>query len=103
MIENETFLYLGAAKHRALEERALLLVLAYCSVERQAGYAERALAVLQALLEVNFKCPPKLQQNVTRETFLSFFQAFWDAEVPRIGEPVSDEKNKLTYTLNAVN
>jgi hypothetical protein len=84
---------LGTAKHRALEERLLLIALTYCSIERQAGYAERALAVLQALLEVNFKCPPKLQQqNLTREAFLSFFQAFWDSEVPRIGEEASTAK-----------
>jgi len=87
LLKSKGLYTIGTAKHRALEERALLIALTYCSVERQAGYAERALAVLQALLEVNFKCPPKLQpQTLTREAFHSFFQAFWDSEVPRIGE-----------------
>lgn len=54
------------------------------SMIRQAGYQELALAIWQALLEY-YVLGPVETYRATREA-LSSFEAFWESEVPRIGE-----------------
>jgi hypothetical protein len=50
---------------------------------RESGYAEVAIAVWQALLELNFYRP----QLLTSASGIGTFREFWDSEVPRLGEP----------------
>ncbi|KAH9847402.1 DUF1740-domain-containing protein [Lenzites betulinus] len=53
---------------------------------RDAGYVERANALFQAQAELLYHTPP----NVLHEPFdhqLNTLEEFWDAEVPRAGEP----------------
>lgn len=64
----------------------MMVAIAAAYVERQAGYDERAVAIVHSLLEANFNVPNAIKHDTPRETFLNFFQAFWDAEVPRVGE-----------------
>lgn len=49
----------------------------------EAGYLENAIAAWQALLEYQFFRPASVQAN---ESAVSSFEAFWESEVPRIGE-----------------
>ncbi|KAL8960876.1 MAG: hypothetical protein Q9183_005392 [Haloplaca sp. 2 TL-2023] len=61
---------------------------------RQGGYSEVGLAIWQALLEFEYNRPSHLShmkpderdQSRHSESVLEF-EAFWDSEVPRIGEP----------------
>lgn len=50
---------------------------------REAGYSEIAVAIWQALLELNFFAPP---QQISGDLRLEGFREFWESEVPRIGE-----------------
>jgi hypothetical protein len=50
---------------------------------RESGYSELAVAIWQALLEVNFCAPPKTLSEVDKS---ELFREFWESEVPRIGE-----------------
>ena len=52
---------------------------------RQSGYTERAIAIWQALLELNLFRPPGLQ--AVEE--MQHFEKFWDSEVARLGEPAA--------------
>jgi hypothetical protein len=51
-----------------------------------AGYTERAIALYQAQIEFNCFCPPQLLDFRTQ---ISAFEAFWNAEAPRIGDPLA--------------
>lgn len=65
---------------------------------RSLGYTERALALFQALIELNFFAPPahpwsRLDRSSSPEDVLAAqnelledFELFWDSEAPRIGE-----------------
>ena len=59
-------------------------VLRLTSMMRDAGYREHALAIWQALLEFHI-CRPSDAGSSHHLT--EAFQAFWESEVPRIGEP----------------
>ncbi|BGP52880.1 hypothetical protein JCM8202v2_000437 [Rhodotorula sphaerocarpa] len=75
-----------------LESNAIYLLLRFCLMLRQAGYTERALATMQAAVEFNLFRPRELAQEEDeaimpwRERLFEGFEAFWDAEAPRIGE-----------------
>ncbi|KAI0673451.1 NRDE-2, necessary for RNA interference-domain-containing protein [Trametes maxima] len=55
-------------------------------VFREAGYTERANALLQAQGELLYHLPPTLSSG-TFENHLDSLEEFWDSEVPRMGEP----------------
>ncbi|CAM9382705.1 unnamed protein product, partial [Ectocarpus fasciculatus] len=68
----------GEGKETAAAERNLLDALwSYCVFEKASGYHERALGVLQAMVELN-----TASATVSLDTFVSF----WDSEAPRIGD-----------------
>ena len=66
------------------EGSILALLEDFCEFERQAGYQERAFALVQALVEYNCFCPAALAQD--EEAARKHFEIFWDGEVPRLGE-----------------
>ena len=66
-----------------LESQMMDLFLRFCHFERSAGYTERAVALLQALVEINCYCPIFVP---TWETQVDEFEVFWDSEAPRFGE-----------------
>ena len=81
--------------HRQCLERALLekdpiikdnlcvyVILRTANFMLQSGYLERATAIWQSLLDFTFFRPGNLDES----TELSSFQAFWESEVPRLGE-----------------
>jgi len=99
---------LGSDTHSLMEERMLAILIRAVHSEKQAGYSERALAILQALVEYNLYTPRSLiktdtnlkssgtrgkpaPQPITTEAKLAFFQAFWDSEKPRFGENVCED------------
>jgi hypothetical protein len=54
---------------------------------QEAGYHEHAEALWQAILEISFFVPPQLRSDITSDANLvASFEAFWESEVPRIGE-----------------
>jgi len=71
-----------------------------CKVELQAGYTERAIAMLQASVEINFFAPEHVISSfqrfhsspspdslaAARHSLLSSFQVFWESSYPRLGE-----------------
>ncbi|CAM9923452.1 unnamed protein product, partial [Ectocarpus sp. 13 AM-2016] len=66
------------SKETGAAERNLLDALwNYCVFERASGYHERALGVLQAMVELN-----TASATLSLDTFVSF----WDSEAPRIGD-----------------
>ncbi|GAA5861515.1 hypothetical protein JCM3774_000276 [Rhodotorula dairenensis] len=79
-------------RRELLESNAIYLLLRFCLMLRQAGYSERATATFQALVEFNLFRPREFQRSEQervmpwRERLLRGFEAFWDAESPRIGE-----------------
>ncbi|GAA5908743.1 hypothetical protein JCM8208_006776 [Rhodotorula glutinis] len=82
----------GSRGREMLESNAIYLFLRFCLMLRQAGFAERALAAFQGLVELNLLRPhdlERLQYERTmpwRERTFSAFESFWDGEAPRIGE-----------------
>lgn len=88
-------------------------------VEHQAGYTERAVALYQGLIEINFNAPEHVKTayekaarsytssansalvndllSASRTRLLSLFQAFWDSGLPRFGE--RDAKGWNRYFL----
>ncbi|KAG8728834.1 hypothetical protein FRC12_021463 [Ceratobasidium sp. 428] len=55
-----------------------------CVWLRQAGYVERAIAAMQAQIEMTF-FPPQDRPATFSDT-LAMFEEFWDSEAPRMGE-----------------
>ena len=66
----------------ARDELCIYLLLRSTKLMSQSGYSERATAIWQSLLEFTFFRPDGLDSSMEH----SSFQAFWDYEVPRIGE-----------------
>lgn len=54
---------------------------------RESGFAEHAVALWQAILELTFFQPEGSNVHTDREKVLSEFMEFWESEVTRIGEP----------------
>ncbi|KAG9102055.1 hypothetical protein FRC06_002340, partial [Ceratobasidium sp. 370] len=67
-----------------LEMQRLRIFWRACVWLRQAGYLERAMAAMQAQIEMTF-FPPR-NRPVTFSDTLAMFEEFWDSEVPRVGE-----------------
>jgi len=68
----------------SIEETCWMVFHHLMTLERQAGYVERSTAMLQAIIEFNWFPPPNL---LTYEERISYFEAFWEYETPRVGEP----------------
>ncbi|KAH8668351.1 NRDE-2, necessary for RNA interference-domain-containing protein [Xylariales sp. PMI_506] len=66
-------------------EQLVIIFLRVTQFMADAGYAELATAAWQALLELNF-FRPSSSIDASIDTALSSFQAFWESEIPRIGE-----------------
>ncbi|XP_037093676.1 nuclear exosome regulator NRDE2-like [Pollicipes pollicipes] len=67
-------------------EQFMLEVLSHlCRILRQAGFMERAIAIYQALLELNLFSPP--QDGSALASTLAAMEPFWDARLARLGEP----------------
>ncbi|KNC97470.1 uncharacterized protein SPPG_07387 [Spizellomyces punctatus DAOM BR117] len=67
------------------EEIMLHIFTRACFLLGQSGFMERAVALFQAMIEFTGFCPPAF----TNQTFverLAMFGAFWESEMPRIGE-----------------
>eukprot|EP01062_Namystynia_karyoxenos_P030059 TRINITY_DN2249_c0_g1_i1.p1 TRINITY_DN2249_c0_g1~~TRINITY_DN2249_c0_g1_i1.p1 ORF type:complete len:1045 (+),score=329.74 TRINITY_DN2249_c0_g1_i1:78-3137(+) len=66
-----------------LELGAVRLVAAAAAFEEQCGYRERAVALLQAMIEANCFAPPGL---ATWRDKMDALEKFWESEAPRVGE-----------------
>jgi hypothetical protein len=68
----------------------LYLILRFTVCMRDSGFPEQSVAIWQGLLEFNICRPTTANQqaepSVLRKQLLDDFEAFWDSEVPRIGE-----------------
>ena len=49
------------------------------------GHTEKTTAILQAMIELNFFCPPPLRMR-NRDNKLKAIEHYWEANVPRAGE-----------------
>ncbi|XP_043118597.1 nuclear exosome regulator NRDE2 isoform X2 [Puntigrus tetrazona] len=67
------------------EEDLLDIFLQQCHFLRQAGHAEKAVCLFQALLDFTFFKPDSVKDLPTRQQ-VEFFEPFWDSGEPRIGE-----------------
>ncbi|XP_074649475.1 nuclear exosome regulator NRDE2-like isoform X2 [Tubulanus polymorphus] len=68
-----------------LENHILDILVELCWKLKQAGQSEKAVSIMQAILEFNLRCPASLR-NSTAEERAAVFEVFWDSCVPRIGE-----------------
>ncbi|XP_028398546.1 protein NRDE2 homolog [Dendronephthya gigantea] len=66
-----------------IESGMVEIFVQFCQFLKQAGQTEKAIAAFQALIEFNCFCPEGLQET---RSMTSFFETFWDSEVPRFGE-----------------
>ncbi|KAJ9111443.1 hypothetical protein QFC19_001212 [Naganishia cerealis] len=85
--------YSSSEKRIVAEENMVYLLLRCVLLLRHAGFHERGTAICQAMLELTFYKPPDLRAKFTdsleREwegRLLESLEAFWESEVPRIGE-----------------
>ncbi|RHZ22553.1 hypothetical protein DYB31_004167 [Aphanomyces astaci] len=65
------------------------LVLFYtqlCSLEAKAGYTERSVGLMQALLEFNLGMPRAFVLGSNLDELKHEFQVFWEVDLPRFGE-----------------
>ncbi|KEI37762.1 uncharacterized protein L969DRAFT_89734 [Mixia osmundae IAM 14324] len=74
---------INSPEREDLEVSAIRILLKACLVMRAAGFAERAFAILQAQIELNFFSP---DDAVSEDELFARFETFWDSEAPRIGE-----------------
>lgn len=68
-----------------IEDLMVYILLRACLFMKQAGYQEKAFAILQAAIEFNLFTPPDLVHSQF-ESKLDIFTEFWDSEVLRFGE-----------------
>jgi hypothetical protein len=61
------------------------ILLRFTAFIREAGYDEFALAIWQALIELHFFAP-SMVSAIKMSDRLSSLEAFWESEVPRVGE-----------------
>jgi hypothetical protein len=59
--------------------------LQFCYFLKQAGFAEKSIALFQALIEFNYSMPAVLL-SAPRVEQVALFEPFWDSCVPRFGE-----------------
>ncbi|KAJ8290294.1 hypothetical protein GJAV_G00011040 [Gymnothorax javanicus] len=67
------------------EEAMLEIFLQQCHFLRQAGHSEKAVSLLQAMLDFTFFKPDSVKELPTRQQ-VEFFEPFWDSGEPRVGE-----------------
>ncbi|KAJ9115024.1 hypothetical protein QFC22_005352 [Naganishia vaughanmartiniae] len=80
-------------KRAVAEENMVYLLLRCVLLLRHAGFHERGTAICQAMLELTFHKPLDLRTEVAQpldtqweERLMESLEAFWESEVPRIGE-----------------
>ncbi|ETW03057.1 hypothetical protein, variant [Aphanomyces invadans] len=65
----------------------LLFFTLLCTLEAKSGYTERAVGLMQALMEFNCNMPSSLcSTHVEFDQRKKDFQVFWDQDLPRFGE-----------------
>lgn len=67
----------------SMYQQLIYLLLRFTLFLRESGYSELAVSIWQALLEINFFFPG-VQLSLAEA--IKKFEAFWESEVPRIGE-----------------
>ena len=72
-----------AGGENALYQQLLYVLLRLTLYIRESGFAELAVATWQGLLEFNFFAPSQIDSPSQK---FALFMAFWESEVPRIGE-----------------
>ena len=82
ILEGKKLTTISRTFHTILRILKRVLTLPFRQILRQAGYTERAIAIYQALLELNLFSPPLDSSSV-----LVAMEPFWDARLPRVGEP----------------
>ena len=73
-----------AGRLASLEHAIILLLSRAAYVERCSGYFERSTSLLLAAIEIS--CFAPLPPTTSYATLFDAFEAFWEAEAPRIGE-----------------
>ncbi|XP_032240468.2 nuclear exosome regulator NRDE2 [Nematostella vectensis] len=58
----------------------------FCLFLKQSGHMEKAVASLQAMIELNCFCPGNIVSNTPTSGHLAFLETFWDSGKPRFGE-----------------
>lgn len=66
-----------------IEQDMLRMFFDAANFEMQSGYTERAIAMFQALIEINIFCPMSF---ITWDQQFISFEDFWESEAPRFGE-----------------
>ncbi|XP_029973188.1 protein NRDE2 homolog [Salarias fasciatus] len=67
------------------EEDMLDIFIQQCHFLRQAGHAEKAISLFQAMLDFTFYKPDSVQKLSTKQQ-VEFFEPFWDSGEARVGE-----------------
>ncbi len=67
----------------SLYHQLIYLLLRFTLFLRESGYSELAMSIWQGLLELNFFAP---DLRLSQAEAIKRFSAFWESEVPRIGE-----------------
>ncbi|KAE9379301.1 DUF1740-domain-containing protein [Stipitochalara longipes BDJ] len=80
---SEAALVSGTADIGALYQQQIYLLLRFTLYLRESGYLELAVSIWQGLLEINFFSP---SSTPTQAETIKKFGAFWETELPRIGE-----------------
>jgi hypothetical protein len=83
-----------------VEYRLIKLFYESCIFEQQSGFNERAIALCQAMIELNFNSPYEYNNN-TWEQQMNRFGEFWQSETPRFGE--EGAKGWNNWLLTSVN
>lgn len=67
----------------SLYQQLIYVILRLTLYVREAGYSELGVAIWQGILEYNFFAPNSTEPPMDK---IALFRAFWESEVPRIGE-----------------
>ncbi|KAB2571402.1 Protein NRDE2-like protein [Lasiodiplodia theobromae] len=71
---------------REAQHLRVYVFLRLTSLMKHAGYHERAIALWQALLELQLFRPPTFGEDTPKSSILQDFEEFWESECPRFGE-----------------
>ncbi|XP_064638340.1 nuclear exosome regulator NRDE2-like isoform X2 [Lineus longissimus] len=77
--------YQHVAVPKDIDQHILGIFLQFCYFLKQAGFAEKSIALFQAMIEFNHFMPAVLHQ-APREEQVALFEPFWDSCVPRFGD-----------------
>ena len=89
-----------------LEEITIYVIFRGIHLMLEAGFPEPSVAILQALLELNFCTPQPIRQSYPEnpsqryDSVLQEFETFWDSEVLRFGEPGAEGWDRFVATGN---